>query len=224
MHPGNLVRKALETGLDLIVICDHNSSENVRYVIRAASGKNIKILPGMEITTREEVHLVAIFNSLNDLAFMQEIIYNKLSGANDEDLFGVQAVVNEKAEVEEINNRFLLGAADLPLDEAIAYIHRYDGLAVAAHIDRENFSVLSQLGLIDPGMNFDALEISAATGIRKAREKYKELAEYTFITSSDAHYINDIGRSVTKVVMEKPDFGEVKMAFRKQDGRRILEQ
>jgi 3',5'-nucleoside bisphosphate phosphatase len=223
MHPGPLVQRALDANLDLIVICDHNSSENVPYVIRAALGKNIIILPGMEITTKEEAHLLAVFNSLADLALMQKIVYNNLPGTNDESRFGVQAVVNENAEVEEINTRLLLGAAELTLDAVISYIHQFNGLAIAAHIDHENFSVLSQLGFIDAEMNFDALEISAAMGLKRAREKYKELADYPLITSSDAHYIKDIGTSVTKVLMEKPAFSELKMAFKKENGRRILE-
>jgi 3',5'-nucleoside bisphosphate phosphatase len=223
MHPGPLVERAIEAKLDLIVICDHNSSENVRYVMRAAAGKNIIILPGMEITTSEELHLLAIFNSLTDLALMQDIIYSKLSGTNDENRFGIQAIVNENAEVEEINNRFLMGSVDISLDNAITQIHRFKGMAAAAHIDRESFSVLSQLGLVDPGMNFDALEISAAMGIKQAREKYKELTGYTFITSSDAHYIKDIGRAATRVLMESPSFDELKMAFRNENGRQVLE-
>jgi PHP family Zn ribbon phosphoesterase len=223
MHPGALVQRALEANLDLIAICDHNSSENVPYVIKAALGKNIKILPGMEITTKEEAHILAVFDSLPDLAELQAIVYKNLSGTNDEDRFGIQAVVNENAEVEEINNRLLIGTVDLPLDEVVSYIHQFNGLAVAAHIDRESFSVLSQLGFINTGMNFDALEISAATGIKQARVRYKELGNYPFITSSDAHYIKDIGTSITKILGEKPSFAELKMALKKEDGRQILE-
>ena len=105
MHPQALVEKALEAKLDIIAICDHNSSENVPYVIKAAKGKNIKILPGMEITTSEEVHLIAIFNSLSDLAKLQVLVYDHLAGINDEQKFGVQAIVNEKGEVEGINDK-----------------------------------------------------------------------------------------------------------------------
>ncbi|MBN2403199.1 MAG: PHP domain-containing protein [Spirochaetes bacterium] len=223
MHPGALVEQALNSKIDLIAVCDHNSSENVSYVIKAAFGKKIEILPGMEVTTKEEVHILAIFNFVSDLADMQRVVYNNLAGTNDENRFGIQAVVNENAEVEEINDKLLLGSVDLSLDEVISYIHKFNGIAVAAHIDRESFSVLSQLGFIDAGMNFDALEISAAMGIKEARARYNELGDYPFITSSDAHYIKDIGRAITKVLMEKPTLSELKMAFRKENGRQILE-
>jgi PHP family Zn ribbon phosphoesterase len=224
MHPQALVEKALAAKLDIIAICDHNSSENVPYVMKAAEGKNLKILPGMEITTSEEVHLVAIFNSLSDLAKLQERVYQHLAGINDEQKFGVQAIVNEKGEVEGINDKLLIGATDLPLDELVNYLHELNGLAIAAHIERESFSVLSQLGFIDERMRFDALEIMPATGFTQARIKYKELSNYSFVMSSDAHFLKDIGGTATRIVLQEPTFAELKMAFAGQKGRHILEQ
>jgi PHP family Zn ribbon phosphoesterase len=223
MHPKALVEKALEAKLDIIAICDHNSSENVPYVIKAAEGKNLKILPGMEITTREEVHLLAIFNSLSDLAKLQVLVYQHLTGINDEQKFGIQAIVNEKGEVEGINDKLLIGATDLPLNELLNYLHELNGLAIAAHIDRESFSVLSQLGFIDEKTNFDALEITPATGFTQARAKYRELSNYSFIMSSDAHYLKDIGGAATRIVLQEPTFAELKMAFAGQNGRHIVE-
>jgi len=223
MHPQALVERALSAGIDILAICDHNSSENVPYVINAARGKNIKIFPGMEITTSEEVHLIALFDSMQDLARLQEIIYQHLDGKNDEDLFGVQAIVNENGEVEGISDKLLIGATDLSLNDIINNVHEQSGLAIASHIDRESFSVLSQLGFIDKSINFDALEISALTGIQQGRIKYPELSEFSFITSSDAHFIKDIGTSQTQIMLEEPTIRELKMAFAGQNGRRVLE-
>jgi PHP family Zn ribbon phosphoesterase len=223
MHPQAIIKKALAAGLDLIAICDHNSSENVSYVIEAARGKNISILPGMEITTNEEVHVVALFETLDALASLQENIYLHLPGENDEARFGVQAIVNEKGEVEGMNERLLIGATTIGLNDTIAFIHKLNGLAIAAHIDRESFSVLGQLGFIDPSAGFDALEITAATGFKKARIKYADLSNYSFILSSDSHFLNDIGKASTKIVLEQASVAELKMAFNKQNGRRVLE-
>lgn len=223
MHPQALVERALAAKLNIIAICDHNSSENVPYVIRAAQGKNLKIFPGMEITTSEEVHLLAIFDSLSDLASLQEIVYQHLAGRNDEERFGVQAIVNENGEVEGINDKLLIGATDLPLNDLLNSVHELNGLAIAAHIDRESFSVLSQLGFIDESINFDALEVTPLTGLKQARVKYRELDKYSFIMSSDAHYLKDIGSAVTKIMLEEPTFAELKMAFARQNGRHVLE-
>ena len=223
MHPQALVGKILEAKLDVAAICDHNSSENVPFVMNAARGKNLNILPGMEVTTSEEVHILAIFDSLDNLARLQEVVYSHLDGENDETLFGVQAIVNEIGEVEGLNDRLLIGATDLSLDKLICHIHEFEGLAIAAHIDRESFSVLSQLGFIDEKVKFDALEVTPLIGIEKAKIKYQELSNYSFITSSDAHFLKDVGKAKTKIILKEISVAELKMAFAGQNGRCVLE-
>ena len=223
MHPQALVGKILEAKLDVVAICDHNSSENVPFVMNAARGKNLNVLAGMEVTTSEEVHILAIFDSLYNLARLQDLIYQHLSGENDEDRFGVQAIVNEIGEVEGLNNKLLIGATDLSLDKLISLIHEFGGLAIAAHIDRESFSVLSQLGFIDEKVKFDALEVTPLIGIEKAKIKYQELSNYSFITSSDAHFLKDVGKAKTKIILKEISVAELKMAFAGQNGRCVLE-
>jgi 3',5'-nucleoside bisphosphate phosphatase len=223
MHPKVLVDKALAANLNIIAISDHNSSENVSYVMKAAKGTNLQVLPGMEITTNEEVHILAIFDSLDDLGDMQKIVYDHLAGLNDERRFGIQAIVNEDGEVEGINEKLLIGATELPLNEVIESVHRLHGLAIAAHIDRESFSVLGQLGFIDENIKFDALEVTPATGVKGARIKYPALNNYSFIVSSDAHFLKDIGIASTKIIMEEASVAELKMAFTRKNGRYVLE-
>ncbi|MHB8137673.1 MAG: PHP domain-containing protein [Smithellaceae bacterium] len=223
MHPRALVKKALEKKLDIIAISDHNASANVQHVMAAAAKNNLQVIPAMEITTSEEVHLLALFESLSDLLQLQAVIDQHLFGKNDENRFGVQAIVNELGEVEGLNDQLLIGATDLPIDMITDTIHQIGGLAIPAHIDRESFSVLSQLGFIDEHSHFDALEISKLTGIQQGRMQYQELNQYPFLTSSDAHFIKDIGTSITKFLLEEPTFAELKMALAKQNSRRILE-
>ncbi len=223
MYPQAIVEKALAEKIDILAICDHNSSENAEFVIQAAKGKPLLVMPGMEITSSEEVHVLAVFHLLTDLKNMQKIIYKHLAGMNREEIFGCQAIVNADDQVEGFNDHFLLGATSLSLTEIIEHIHRNNGLAIAAHIDRESFGVLGQLGFIDPNCHFDALEVSRATGISKARLKYPELSNYQFLESSDAHFIRDIGRGVTDVFMQKATIEELKMAFQGHDGRYVRE-
>lgn len=223
MHPSALVEKALDSGLDIIAICDHNASENVPYVIKAAQGKNLTVFPGMEITTSEEVHFLALFDSLSDLTAMQDFVYLHLAGENDEEKFGVQAIVNDVGEVEGISDKLLIGATDVPLYDLLQRVHEQNGLAIASHIDRESFSVISQLGFIDESIRFDALEVTPLTGIPLAREKYQTLRQYSFITSSDAHFLKDIGKTMTKIMMAEPTLTELKMAFARQNGRCVVE-
>ncbi|MBE9547713.1 MAG: PHP domain-containing protein [Proteobacteria bacterium] len=221
MHPEAVIEKSIAGQLDVIAVCDHNSSENVRYVMKAAEGRPITVLPGMEITSSEEVHVLALFDKLDKLNKLQEIVYRSLSGKNNEDIFGTQAIVNESGEVEGFNERLLIGATEITLHRLVEEIHNLGGLAIAAHIDRESFGVIGQLGFIPPDIQFDALEISSRTGVRTARTKYPELSEYAFIESSDAHFIRDIGKGFTKIYLEKVTIDELKMAFEKRGGRYV---
>ncbi len=217
------MEKALAEKLDIIAICDHNSAENAPYVIKSAHGKKLKVFGGMEITSSEEVHVLALFDSLDDLSLMQKFIYEHLEGKNDEDRFGVQAIVNEKGEVETINNKLLIGATDIALNDLLNNVHKLHGITIASHIDRESFSVISQLGFIETGMQFDALEVTPRTGFAQARNKYPELSNYSFIVSSDAHYLKDIGTALTRIMLTEPTLDELKMAFTGKNGRHIME-
>jgi PHP family Zn ribbon phosphoesterase len=191
--------------------------------VKYAAGKPLTILPGMEITSREEIHVLAIFDKMEALFGLQSLIYDHLPGENNEDAFGCQAIVNEFDEVEGINPRLLIGATELSLPMIVDRVHELGGLAIAAHIDRGSFSVLSQLGFLDPDTHFDALELSSATGIAGGRKRYPDFADYALIQSSDAHFIKDIGRAFTSISMKSATISELKMAFERNGGRAILE-
>ena len=223
MYPSAVVEKAIAEKLDIIAICDHNASENIQFVMKAAEGKSLKILPGMEITSSEEVHVLALFDTLDDLKNIQDIVYNHLSGMNREEIFGCQAIINDLDEVEGFNDRFLLGATRLSLHDIIKQVHLFGGLTIASHIDRESFSVIGQLGFIDPDIPFDALEVTHRTGIANARLKYPELSHYAFVESSDAHFIKDIGQGKTNIFLENAAISELKMAFERRGGRYVQE-
>ncbi len=223
MYPRALIEKTIIEKLDVIAVCDHNASENVQYVLSLAKGKPITVLPGMEVSSLEEVHVLALFDDLRDLIKLQATVYEHLPGKNREDIFGPQVIVNDRDEVESMNERLLIGATDLPIKHIINEIHSLGGLAVASHIDRPSYSILSQLGFIDPETPFDALEISAATGIKQARRQYPELSAYAFIKSSDAHFIRDIGLEFSTMILQAANIHELKLAFARQDGRYIEE-
>lgn len=223
MHPASLVRESLDRGLDVIAVSDHNASENVQYVLKAAAGTDLVIIPGMELCTQEEVHLVAIFEYLEQLEALQKDVYANLAGVNDEDAFGIQVIVNEVGEVEGFNEHLLIGATGISLNRAVDLIHSLGGLAIASHIDRPAFGLIGQLGFVPPDVPFDALEVSAGLGITQARQRYPELREYQFITSSDAHFVGDIGRASTRMFLESPSFPEIRLALARKMGRYVLE-
>jgi len=222
MYPSAIVEKTIAENIDIIGICDHNSSENAEYVIKAAEGRPLVVFPGMEITTSEEAHVVALFEKIDELYGLQELIYASLSGMNREEIFGCQPIVNELDEVEGFNDRLLIGSTSLSLYETVEAIHSFNGAAIAAHIDRESFSVLGQLGFIPSDCRFNALEISRISA-KEARIQYPEFSSYSFVTSSDAHFIIDIGTKPSTIHMQEPTVPELKMALRNLEGRCIEE-
>jgi len=215
MSPSAVVRHGCAMGLDLIAVCDHNSAENVEAAGRAARETGLAVLGGMEISSREEVHVLGIFKDDSGLRSAQEVVYENLGGRNDPESFGEQLVMNERDEVVAHNDRLLIGATDLPLEEVVRTIHRFGGLAIAAHVDRPSFSVFSQLGFIPANLGLDGVEVCAnkPPGVPD---------DLPVVRSSDAHRLEEIGSRYTRFFVEGPTPSEIGMALRGIDGRRIV--
>lgn len=217
MSPQRIVKTAKQKGLDIIGICDHNSSENVPGAKKSAEKEALHVIGGMEITSAEEVHILAVFDDDAALLTMQTLVYENLSGLNDEKRFGDQVIANEHDEVLGFNEKLLIGTTDLPLAAIVRRVHELNGLAIASHIDREGFGIIGQLGFIPPGLLLDAVEISHRGNIAD----FTDLS-FPIITSSDAHKLDDIGRKVTRFVMKDVTFEELKKALNGEDDRKVI--
>lgn len=222
MSPQAIVERAHHFGLDIIAICDHNSCENVAPTRKTSLHTDLVVLAGIEIASREEVHTLGLFDGEDEAMQVQEVVYSNLPGENDEESFGYQVVVNEEGEVVGFNKRLLMGATTLPLEKIVDLIHSFNGLAIASHIDREAYSIIGQLGFIPPGLVLDALELSPRIGIEDAKKKFPQCSDYPLITFSDAHSLNDIGRSTTTFLMEEVSVTEMKLSLLGRGGRRVL--
>jgi len=220
MSPRGIAEQAKKMDLDILGICDHNSAENVPAVMKAAGKYKIRVIPGLEVASREEVHLLALFDRPESAFKLQKIVYDHLPGENDETAFGMQVVVNHKDEVLRFNKKLLIGASTLPLEEVVDTIHSLEGIAIASHIDREGFSLIGQLGFIPENLGLDALEISPATTFEAAQARFKPRQPLT--TSSDAHYLKDIGKSYTSFILKEGTLAEIRKAFLNEKGRRII--
>lgn len=215
MTPLRIVRRAVEVGLDIIAVSDHNSAENVGAALRAARAAGITVLPAMEITSREEVHVLALFGSEEDALAMQGRVYRSLprgfSGGTDR-----QVVVNEEDEVMGFNGMLLIGATEFSFSRLVEEVHRAGGLAVASHVDRGAFSVMSQLGFLPEGVRLDAAEV---INHKAADAVLLHQPDVPRLMSSDAHNLRDIGMRTTWLEMEEASFEELCLALRKEGGR-----
>lgn len=221
MTPSFIVKTALEKGLDIIAITDHNSAENIPAAKKSAGESGLTVLAGMEITSSEEAHILAFFDD-ERIGELQEIIYDNMPpGVNDDARFGEQVVVNEMDEVLHFNRRILIAATSMPAETIINTVHDLGGLAVASHIDKDAFSIISQLGFIPDNMKFDALEMSPHVTREEAEMLFKSYNAIAWISSSDAHYPTDIGKRTSNFHINSPTIAEIKRAMHNIDGRRV---
>jgi PHP family Zn ribbon phosphoesterase len=221
MSPRKIIATACTQHLDIIGITDHSSSENAGAVMSVAGAAGVVVFPGMEVCTQEEVHVIAVFERLELARELQSVVYAGLHGRNDPDAFGLQVVANERDQVECFEERLLIGATDLSIEKVVERVHQLNGLAIAAHIDRESFGIIGQLGFIPEGLGFDALELSSNISDEDAEARFGVYRRYPFLRSSDAHYLNQLGKNNTMFRMEEPSFAELRKALQHVDGRSV---
>lgn len=219
MIPPLIVRQALALGLDLIAVTDHNATHNIVAVQEAAAGTPLVVWPGMEVQTREEVHVLCLFDDNEHAAAWQARVDAALPPLhNDPDHFGGQFVVDATGDFIREHVQLLLTSTDFSLEDTVAQVHALEGVAIPCHVDRPTFSLLAQLGFVPPDLDVPALEISKRLTPTQAVTRWPQLAGWTLVQNGDAHRLNEmIGR--TSFVMARPTIGELRLALRHQDGR-----
>ena len=222
MTPRRIIRKCLEGGLRMIAVCDHHTIDNAAAVMREGRRWGVAVVPGMEICSREEVHLLAIFASLERAADMQEYVYSGLSGENDPDIFGYQIVTNEAEEILAENHRLLIGATGVRIAAIVARTHALGGLVFGAHVDRPAYGIIAQLGFIPADLAIDAVEVSVRIPLSEARQKLPAIGDRPCVAGSDAHRLEDIGRAFTVLRLERPTVAELGLALRAENGRGVV--
>ncbi len=222
MSPREVVNAALQKGLDLIGVCDHNSAENVLAVKKAGARNGLMVLGGMEVASAEEAHLLAFFDDDDDLLVFQDFIYRHLAGRNDEHAFGLQVIADDEDGVTGFCDRLLIGATTLPAERIVeaARAVKNESLVIAAHVDRESFSIIGQLGFVPPRLGLDGLEVSRHITIAEARGRCPDCVKYPVITGSDAHRPEDVGHRYTCFTIEDGSIAEIKKALAGRDGRK----
>jgi PHP family Zn ribbon phosphoesterase len=222
MIPSLILWQAERQGLNLIAITDHNACHNAEAFMEAAVGTNIHVLPGMELQSREEVHILCLFDTLESCKQWQEIVFEKLPPlANKEDLFGPQYVVNAAGEVLWTEARLLATSTDMTLEEIVDQVASLGGMAIPAHVDRPSFSILSNLGLIPKSLSVAALEVTPRFKMPRDFQQWPELKDWCLIVDGDAHRLVEI-QNRTSFKMAHPGIKEMTLAFKGQEGRQVM--
>ncbi len=210
MAPSEIVAKAIAAGLEGIALTDHQSAKNCQAIAKCAKEAGLNCLFGLEVQTSEEVHTLALFDTVEQAEEMTDYVYAALpKRVNDPETFGDQPIVTWDNDIIDMEWRILAMGCRKSIPEVSEKVHSLGGIYLAAHIDRPNFSVFNSLGGIPEGV-FDAVELS-----RTCDEKIwlPKASGYAVIRSSDAHNLGDIAKVWTEIPTEHLDIKTLKKIF-----------
>ena len=193
MTPNNIVNMAMIKGLDIIAVSDHNTCGNCRAVMEVGAKNGLTVIPAMELNTKEDVHILCLFDDIEKAEKFSCHIYNNVPNIiNKKEVFGEQVYMNSKDEVIGTEEKLLITASNIGVYETASLCSEYNGIAIPAHIDKGSYSILSMLGFITEDMGFSTYEISKRANESEILKDQKLLKDKIMICNSDAHYLWDI--------------------------------
>jgi len=222
MIPPLVLKQAKRLGLSLIAVTDHNACHNVEAMIQAAQGTGIHVLPGMELQSREEVHILCLFDTVLQCQQWQETVFAKLpSLSNKEDIFGAQFVVDMTGEWVRTEERLLSASTDMGLEEVVSEVHSMGGMVIPAHVDRPSFSLLANLGFVPESLDVQALEVTSRFVPATGYPQWPQLEGWCLIVNGDAHRLQEIqNRTLFKIAA--PLIEEIDLALKGEQGRKVV--
>ncbi len=194
MTPANIIGMAHLENLDVVSVCDHNCCDNLLAALYHCKEYNIKFLPGIEISTSEDIHIACYFKTLEDALSVSNLIYDNMPKIkNKTNVYNPQNVMSEKDEII-LEKEYLLSiSSNFSVYEVVKIVHSYNGLCFYAHIDRLANSVLSILGEIPPDIDIDGFEIYDMGQFDDFITQYPALQRLEYISNSDAHSLHIVG-------------------------------
>lgn len=224
MSPAAIVETARAMGLDAIAVTDHNSTRQCEAVRTLGQQHGLTVFCGVEVTTAEEAHCVALFEPAALSAFQQYLDLHLPHLPNHPEKFGDQVWVSPSGEIEGEEPWWLPSALDRHVEQIGAEVHRLGGLFVAAHVERPSYSLVGQLGFIAPSVPLDAVEFNHRgrfEALVAAQPSLQTYTAYSAYSASDAHYPGQIGTAPSWLHAEALTFEELRRALHREGGRYI---
>ncbi len=204
MTPANIAAMAELKGLDFVALTDHNSTKNLEAFFHEAQKYDFIPIAGIEVTTIEEVHVLVFFRKLEDSMAFGELVYESLNKIkNNEKIFGEQEVYNTKDEVLYKEEYLLINSTNIGFEQIYEIAKNYNGVVVPAHIDKDSYSLISNLGFVPEDSKFKCVEIFRKDNTSEIEMTNKYLEKVNKIYNSDAHYLKDINERVNYIKLEE---------------------
>lgn len=214
MTPSNIVGMSTIKNLDVMAVTDHNSCKNCPAVMKLAEAYGILAIPGMELTTMEEVHVLCLFPGLSEALRFDTYVSEKLMKIpNDEKVFGKQEICDEEDQVIGTEPYLLINATEISFDDLRSLMKEYHGIYIPAHIDKNSNSLLSNLGFIAPDADFMAAEFADIAKYEDISNKNPYLKNCNIITDSDAHQLGRINEAVNYLSCESKNIEDILKAL-----------
>ncbi|MDI3525300.1 MAG: 3,5-nucleoside bisphosphate phosphatase [Candidatus Atribacteria bacterium] len=213
MLPHCIVFEALQKKLDVIAVTDHNACENVGLTMELGQRFGLWVVPGIEVESKEEIHLLCFFPTLELLTlFNREVDANLSRIPINEEIWGEEWVIDEEGAIKAKKEYLLTYPTQLSAEELITLARKYQGFVVPSHIDRASYSVLANLGFIPREWGIETVEISSWQKAETLRGNIN-LGEYVLVSFSDAHSLSEIGRTFTLLEIQKRDWTSLLQAL-----------
>jgi len=225
MTPENIIDEAIKENISIISITDHNEIGNITKALEYASGRNILVIPGVELSTSQG-HFLVYFET-----------YEKIRS-----FIGELSISDDKKQ------------CDTTITGALDIARKYNGFGVAAHIDIdagfENYTpgytpfkeaILKHELLYGLEISnkvavdwYTELDVSADRKrlFRARKTQFNEDNSYNIakIMSSDAHIISALGKNLggtkklTRIKLDALDFNSFRVAFLDANSRIRIEE
>lgn len=191
--PYNIAGMAVVKGLQVIALTDHNSSKNCGVFLRACEEYGVIGIPGMELTTSEEVHALCLFPDLEKAMKFDSYVHERiLPIENKAEIFGNQFIIGDDDEPVGEEKTLLISATDISLDELYELVREYGGLMIPAHIDKTSDSIFSNLGFMPEEVPYKTVEMVHPEKLEEYLFLNPVLEGMKLIKDSDAHYLENI--------------------------------
>ncbi|MCX6091122.1 MAG: hypothetical protein NTX88_12305 [Candidatus Atribacteria bacterium] len=219
MLPHCIILEAHEKKIDIIAITDHNACDNVHTAVKLGEQFGVWVIPGIEVETREEIHFLCYFPSVEALEdFHRHICYLLPFIPLDQAVWGEEWVINLEGGIQEKKPYLLTYPLSLSIENLVNTVTEWEGIVIPSHVDRKAYSILQVLGFIPPDLSFPVLEISRSCTVEQARTQFF-LSDYRFLRSSDAHSLSEIGAAMTVFSMTSRSWSEFLLALHGAKGR-----
>ncbi len=218
MTPANIAGMAAVNGLDVIAVTDHNSCRNCAPAMKMAENYGVIALPGMELCTEEEVHVVCLFPDLYAAMDFDGYVYVKMMKVpNKEKIFGEQLLYNDMDEIIGKEPNLLLCNTSIRFDEVYALTEERGGIMIPAHVDKTANSLIANLGFIPPDSQFTCAEVKNMDNLPRLLETHLYLRHCRIISNSDAHYLEHINEPKHSIDVSSTSLSDIIKALKSNE-------